>query len=111
MDDFYIKSLICNKKLMKAAAKILVLVLIIMTSCDLNKRLSTTELAEQVQVSMVETWEEQEVEGLEVESLILVHKSDNEYSGVLKTIEDGEEYSYTVSVIYDGEYFSWEILE
>lgn len=96
---------------MKAAAKILVLVLIIMTSCNLNKRLSTTELAEQVQVSMVETWEEQEVEGLEVESLILVHKSDNEYSGVLKTIEDGEEYSYTVSVIYDGEYFSWEILE
>ena len=96
---------------MKAAAKILVLVLIIMTSCDLIKRLSTTELAEQVQVSMVETWEEQEVEGLEVESLILVHKSDNEYSGVLKTIEDGEEYSYTVSVIYDGEYFSWEILE
>ena len=111
MDDFYIKSLICNKKPMKGAAKILVLVLIIMTSCDLNTRLSTTELAEQVQVSMVETWEEQEVEGLEVESLILVHKSDNEYSGVLKTIEYGEEYSYTVSVIYDGEYFSWEILE
>ncbi len=80
-------------------------------SCDLNTRLSTTELAEQVQVSMVETWEEQEVEGLEVKSLILVHKSDNEYSGVLKTIEDEEEFSYTVSVVYDGEYFSWEILE
>ena len=67
--------------------------------------------SEQVQVSMVETWEEQEVEGLEVKSLILVHKSDNEYSGVLKTIEDEEEFSYTVSVVYDGEYFSWEILE
>jgi hypothetical protein len=80
-------------------------------SCDLNTRLSTTELAEQVQVSMVETWEEQEVEGLEVKSLILVHKSDNEYSGVLKTIEDEEEFSYTVTVVYDGEYFSWEILE
>ncbi len=85
--------------------------LLMITSCDMNTRLSTTELAEQVQVSMVETWEEQEIEGLEVESLILVHKSDNEYSGVLKTIEDGEEYSYTVSVIYDGEYFSWEILD
>ena len=85
--------------------------LLMITSCDMNTRLSTTELADQVQVSMVETWEEQEVEGLEVESLILVHKSDNEYSGVLKTIEDGEEYSYTVSVIYDGEYFSWEILD
>jgi hypothetical protein len=82
-----------------------------MTSCELNTRLTTTELAEQVQVSMVETWEEQEVEGLEVKSLILVHKSDNEYSGVLKTIEDEEEYSYTVSVVYDGEYFSWEILD
>ena len=80
-------------------------------SCDLSTRLSTAELAEEVQVSMVETWEEQEVKGIEVESLILVHKSGNEYSGVLKTVEDGEDYSYTVSVIYDGEYFSWEILE
>jgi len=82
-----------------------------MSSCELNTRLSTTELAEQVEISMVETWEEQDVQGLEVESLILVHKSGNEYSGVLKTIEDGENYSYTVSVVYDGEYFSWEILE
>tara|TARA_B100001964_G_scaffold236250_1_gene297707 strand:+ start:231 stop:437 length:207 start_codon:yes stop_codon:yes gene_type:complete len=68
-------------------------------------------LAEQVQVSMIETWEDQEIEGLQVKSLILVHKSDNEYSGVLKTIEDEEEYSYTVSVVYDGEHFSWEILD
>ena len=96
---------------MKNSIKIFALMFLMTTSCDMNTRLSTTELAEQVQVSMVETWEEQEVEGLEVESLILVHKSDNEYSGVLKTIEDGEEYSYTVSVIYDGEYFSWEILD
>ena len=96
---------------MKSTTKILLLVFTMMTSCDLNTRLTTTELAEQVQVSMVETWEEQEVEGLEVKSLILVHKSDNEYSGVLKTIEDEEEFSYTVSVVYDGEYFSWEILE
>jgi len=96
---------------MKSTTKILLLVFTMITSCDLNTRLTTTELAEQVQVSMVETWEEQEVEGLEVKSLILVHKSDNEYSGVLKTIEDEEEFSYTVSVVYDGEYFSWEILE
>jgi len=96
---------------MKSTTKIILLIFTMMTSCELNTRLTTTELAEQVQVSMVETWEEQEVEGLEVKSLILVHKSDNEYSGVLKTIEDEEEYSYTVSVVYDGEYFSWEILD
>ena len=96
---------------MKSSIKFFYLIFLMIISCDLNTRLSTTELAEQVQVSMVETWEEQEVEGLEVKSLILVHKSDNEYSGVLKTIEDEEEYSYTVSVVYDGEYFSWEILD
>jgi len=96
---------------MKTASKIFLLIFIMMSSCELNTRLSTTELAEQVEISMVETWEEQDVQGLEVESLILVHKSGNEYSGVLKTIEDGEDYSYTVSVVYDGEYFSWEILE
>ena len=96
---------------MKAASKIFLLIFIMMSSCELNTRLSTTELAEQVEISMVETWEEQDVQGLEVESLILVHKSGNEYSGVLKTIEDEEEYSYTVSVVYDGEYFSWEILD
>ena len=96
---------------MKGASKIFLIIFIMMSSCELNTRLSTTELAEQVEISMVETWEEQDVQGLEVESLILVHKSGNEYSGVLKTIEDGENYSYTVSVVYDGEYFSWEILE
>jgi DNA polymerase elongation subunit (family B) len=94
---------------MKAAIKIFLLIFIMTISCDMNTRLSTTELAEQVQVSMIETWEDQEIEGLQVKSLILVHKSDNEYSGVLKTIE--EEYSYTVSVVYDGEHFSWEILD
>ncbi len=96
---------------MKAAIKIFLLIFIMTISCDMNTRLSTTELAEQVQVSMIETWEDQEIEELQVKSLILVHKSDNEYSGVLKTIEDEEEYSYTVSVVYDGEHFSWEILD
>ena len=55
-------------------------------------------------------YSEEELDEVELKSFILVHKSDNEYSGVLETIEYGEEYSYTVSVIYDGEYFSWEIL-
>ena len=96
---------------MKATIKIFLLIFIMTISCDMNTRLSTTELAEQVQVSMLETWEDQEIEGLEVKSLILVHKSDNEYSGVLNTIEDEEARTYTVSVIYDGEYFSWEIIE
>ena len=99
---------------MKNSIKILSLILLMTTSCEMNTRLSTTELAEQVQEHILEKWEEvyteEELEEVELKSFILVHKSDNEYSGVLETIEYGEEYSYTVSVIYDGEYFSWEIL-
>ena len=99
---------------MKASIKILALILMMVSSCDMNTRLSTTELTEQVQEHILEKWEEvytqEELEEVELKSFILVHKSDNEYSGVLETIEYGEEYSYTVSVIYDGEYFSWEIL-
>ncbi len=99
---------------MKTSIKIFALMLMMMTSCDMNTRLTTTELTEQVQEHILEKWEElyseEELDEVELKSFILVHKSDNEYSGVLETIEYGEEYSYTVSVIYDGEYFSWEIL-
>ncbi|MAO94596.1 MAG: hypothetical protein CMD00_03475 [Flavobacteriales bacterium] len=99
---------------MKTSIKILALMLMMITSCDMNTRLTTTELTEQVQEHILEKWEElyseEELDEVELKSFILVHKSDNEYSGVLETIEYGEEYSYTVSVIYDGEYFSWEIL-
>ena len=99
---------------MKTSIKILALMLMMITSCDMNTRLTTAELTEQVQEHILEKWEElyseEELEEVELKSFILVHKSDNEYSGVLETIEYGEEYSYTVSVIYYGEYFSWEIL-
>ena len=99
---------------MKTSIKILALMLMMITSCDMNTRLTTTELTEQVQEHILEKWEElyseEELDEVELKSFILVHKSDNEYSGVLETIEYGEKYSYTVSVVYDGEYFSWEIL-
>ena len=100
---------------MKTGIKFFALIFLMLTSCDLNTRLSTAELTEQVQEDIIEQWEEvfteEERQEVEIKSLILVHKSDNEYSGVLETIEYGEKYSYTVSVIYDGEYFSWEILD
>ena len=99
---------------MKTSIKLLALMLMMIRSCDMNTRLTTSELTEQVQEHILEKWEElyseEELDEVELKSFILVHKSDNEYSGVLETIEYGEEYSYTVSVIYDGEYFSWEIL-
>jgi hypothetical protein len=92
-------------KKMFGAAILLLLVCSMMFSC----KLSTTELAEQVQQAMIESWEESEID-LEVsKSLILVKQSDTEYSGLM-TVSDGEyEEQITVNVIYDGDYFQWEI--
>ena len=76
---------------MKTSIKILALMLMMITSCDMNTRLTTTELTEQVQEHILEKWEElyseEELDEVELKSFILVHKSDNEYSGVLETIE------------------------
>jgi hypothetical protein len=77
------------------------------TSCSL----STNELAEEVKISMQETWENEGVTGIEIESLILTHKGGNEYSGILETEEEGIRFTYSVEVIYDGDNFKWEIVE
>ena len=82
-------------------------ILFISTSCSL----STDELAEEVKMSMEETWKKEGVTGIKIESFMLTHKGGNEYSGILETTEEGESIKYTVQVIYDGENVNWEIIE
>lgn len=86
---------------------VFILMLLFVTSCTL----STNELAEEVKISMQETWENEGVTGIEIESFLLTHKGGNEYSGILETDEEGERFIYSVEVIYDGENFKWEIVE
>ena len=43
---------------MKTSIKILALMLMMITSCDMNTRLTTAELTEQVQEHILEKWEE-----------------------------------------------------
>lgn len=57
---------------------------------------------------MQETWSDSETQ-IQIESLSLIHKDGNEYSGILETTEDGEKKTHSVQVIYDGETFQWEI--
>jgi hypothetical protein len=72
-------------------------------------KLSTGDLAKQVQENMVETWKENGV-GLKIaKDLLLVKKSDTEYSGLVTVSAEGETEQVTVNVIYDGESFSWTI--
>lgn len=77
-----------------------------LTSC----KLSTNELAQEVRYSMEETWEKEGITGINITDFTLTHKRENEYAGILETLEDGERFSYSVQVVYDGENMQWEIM-
>ena len=95
------------KTILKGLSKSLfIVVLLFITSCNL----STSELAEEVKASMEETWDNEGLIGIKIESFMLTHKGGNEYSGILNTNEDGEKFTYSVDVIYDGENMQWEII-
>ena len=79
---------------------------ILFTSC----KLSTNELAQEVENSIEETWEKENITGISINDFTLTHKNENEYAGILETIEDGERYIYSVEVVYDGENMQWEII-
>lgn len=48
---------------------------------------------------------------IEINSFDLVHKGGKEYSGILKTMEDGDEYTYQVDVTVDGDAYMWRIID
>ena len=73
-------------------------------------RLSTEDLAEQVQINMEETYEKNGLD-INITSFLLTHKGENEYVGVMTTSEEYGEFTYTVEVTYDGEAFMWEVKE
>jgi uncharacterized protein YcfL len=91
---------------MKKLMIIFALVAMLFTSC----RLSTDELANEVEKSMSEN-EQFISNSIKIKSLILTKKSGNEYNGILNTSEPNGEFTYTVEVIYDGNNMTWEILE
>ncbi len=93
--------------------------------------LSTEELAEQVEESIVETFaESNDWVDVELVGFSLVHKGGNEYKGIVDLVVENPvadlfntafendyvelkkniEVSYPVEVIYDGNTFTWEII-
>ena len=103
---------------------------VLMMACE--QRMSTGELTEQVKQSMIETFaENDDVANIKLVDLSLVHKGDNEYTGVADVIianpvadllnnwteeemdmlNKNIEYRYSVDVVYDGESFTWELEE
>ncbi len=103
---------------------------VLMMACE--QRMSTEELTEQVKQSMIETFaENDDFAKVKLVDLSLVHKGDNEYTGVADVIianpvadllnnwteeemdmlNKNIEYRYSVDVVYDGESFTWELEE
>ena len=100
-------------------------ILLIYFSCGL----STEELRLEVKNSIIETIEvDPDFKGVKVVDLSLIHKSGNEYVGILDAIEpntfaeawntllqvdalneQGIKVKYDVEVIYDGLSFIWEL--
>ena len=105
--------------------KFLLLFITVFVGC---KNLTTEELAEEVKQSMIETFaEKDDWINAKIVDFNLVHKSGNEYKGVVDLIvknpitdllnnlnekdnSKGIEISYPVEVIYDGTNFSWQII-
>lgn len=87
--------------------KILFLALMLLPAISCS--VSTEDLAEEVKASIEETYSSNGYSGVAIESVMLTHKGGNEYTGIVKTLEEGVPFQYTVEVIYDGNYIKWEI--
>jgi len=72
-------------------------------------KLSTGQLAKEVQNSMVEAWKEGNANVRVTKDLTLVKIADTVYSGLMTVSAGGETEQISVSVIYDGDSFVWEI--
>lgn len=75
---------------------------------------STEEIEADVKLDMTTELQKRADEAditLVVESFDLLHKEGKEYSGILKTVEDGTEYTYQVDVTVDGDNYMWKIVE
>ncbi len=94
----------------KRLLKYLSFIFIILFLVSCSNKVSTEDLAIQVKDSMIEEAKKQGTE-IKIQKVTLVHKSGNEYTGVLETIETNDAFTYTIEVIYDGESFKWSIVK
>ncbi len=73
-------------------------------------RLSTEELASQVQASIEQTYasDPATADVQLTDNLMLVHQNGNQYQGVIHAAQNGTSAALTVDVTYDGKTFLWQ---
>lgn len=68
-------------------------------SCDnFSKESLEKQIKEDLSTELIK-----ENRNAQVESVLLVHKKDNEYVGIVKILENGIETSHSIQVVVDGE--------
>ena len=68
------------------------------------------ELAAEVQPLILQEWHKQpELRAATIQSLTLVHKGGNSYTGILDAILDGKSERLKLEVTYDGQSIAWEL--
>jgi len=80
---------------------------LMLTSC----KLSNDQLAREIEQNMLETWRKEGLDWRIAKKLLLTHKSNNQYSGIMTLAVDGEATQVIVDVVYDGDSFQWQIHE
>lgn len=84
----------------------LIFAALLFTACSL----STEQLADEVKKDMANN-AEFKAKGVTVKEFTLVHKSGNEYDGLLVATEPTGEFTYKVDVTYDGSTLQWKLRE
>ena len=73
-------------------------------------KMSTADLQIEVELSIRETWSlEPTLADAEIKSFGLIHKTGNQYEGVLEVTTYGMPERIVVDVTYDGKQFMWQV--
>jgi hypothetical protein len=73
-------------------------------------KVSTSDLQVEVEQSIRETWaKEPSLTNAKINSFNLIHKSGNQYEGLLDASIDEEREKLVIDVTYDGKQFMWQI--
>jgi hypothetical protein len=85
-----------------------VVVIIMMFTGDI--KMPTSELQQAVRKNIEETWaKEPALASIKIHSFLLIHKTGNQYEGLLEIAANGETEKHIVDVTYDGKQFVWQI--
>lgn len=92
------------------AVAVLVVILPIVLTFTGDIKASTSDLQVEVEQSIRETFaKEPNLARMKINSFGLIHKSGNQYEGLLDASLDGERDKLIIDVTYDGKQFIWQV--